>query len=57
MQNSLKQKVKLEATQLGRQDGVKEANLQLAKQLLSDGVARENIKRYTTLSDSELDKL
>ncbi|WP_164703688.1 hypothetical protein [Candidatus Williamhamiltonella defendens] len=46
MQNSLKQKVKLEATQLGRQDGVKEANLQRAKQLLSDGVARENIKRY-----------
>lgn len=43
--------------QLGRQDGVKEANLQLAKQLLSDGVARENIKRYTSLSDSELDKL
>lgn len=56
-EHSLKQKVKLEATQLGRQDGVKEANLQLAKQLLSDGVARENIKRYTTLSDSELDKL
>lgn len=46
-----------EGYQLGRQDGVKEANLRLAKQLLSDGVARENIKRYTSLSDSELDKL
>ncbi len=43
--------------QLGRQDGVKEATRQLARQLLSDGVARENIKRYTYLSDSELDKL
>ncbi|WP_290607161.1 Rpn family recombination-promoting nuclease/putative transposase [Arsenophonus sp. ENCA] len=43
--------------QLGRQDGVKEATRQLAKQLLSDGIARENIKRYTSLSDSELDKL
>ncbi len=43
--------------QLGRQDGVKEATRQLARQFLSDGVARENIKRYTYLSDSELDKL
>ncbi|HGJ5863883.1 MAG TPA: Rpn family recombination-promoting nuclease/putative transposase [Arsenophonus nasoniae] len=48
---------KQEGYQLGRQDGVKEANRQLAKQLLSDGVARENIKRYTSLSDNELDKL
>lgn len=52
-----REKGKYEGYQLGRKDGVKEATLQLAKQLLSDGVARENIKRYTGLSDSELDKL
>lgn len=50
-----------EGYQLGRQDGVnegrQEATRQLARQLLSDGVARENIKRYTGLSDNELDKL
>ncbi|HGJ5884619.1 MAG TPA: ISNCY family transposase, partial [Arsenophonus sp.] len=39
--------------QLGRQD----ANKELAKQLLADGVERKNIKRYTGLSDGELDKL
>ncbi|HGJ5857456.1 Rpn family recombination-promoting nuclease/putative transposase [Arsenophonus nasoniae] len=39
--------------QLGRQD----ANKELAKQLLADGVERANIKRYTGLSDNELDKL
>ncbi|HGJ5881783.1 Rpn family recombination-promoting nuclease/putative transposase [Arsenophonus sp.] len=39
--------------QLGRQD----ANKELAKQLLADGVERKNIKRYTGLSDNELDKL
>ncbi len=39
--------------QLGRQD----ANKELAKQLLADGVERKNIKRYTGLSDVELDKL
>ncbi|HGJ5856535.1 Rpn family recombination-promoting nuclease/putative transposase [Arsenophonus nasoniae] len=48
---------KQEGYQLGRQDGVKEATRQLARQLLSDGVARENIKRYTGLSDTELDTL
>ncbi|HGJ5883691.1 Rpn family recombination-promoting nuclease/putative transposase [Arsenophonus sp.] len=53
----LREKGKQEGYQLGRQDGVKEATRQLARQLLSDGVARENIKRYTSLSDSELDKL
>ncbi|MGX8943063.1 Rpn family recombination-promoting nuclease/putative transposase [Symbiopectobacterium sp. Eva_TO] len=56
-----REKGKHEGYQLGRQDGVnegkQEATRQLARQLLSDGVARENIKRYTSLSDSELDKL
>ncbi|MFS1582993.1 MAG: Rpn family recombination-promoting nuclease/putative transposase [Candidatus Arsenophonus phytopathogenicus] len=53
----LEAKGKQEGYQLGRQDGVKEATRQLAKQLLSDGIARENVKRYTGFSDSELDKL
>lgn len=51
--------------QLGRQDGIneglgkgrQEAKHQLAKQLLLDGIERENVKRYTSLSDNELDKL
>ncbi|WP_174889556.1 Rpn family recombination-promoting nuclease/putative transposase [Candidatus Williamhamiltonella defendens] len=42
-----------EGYQLGRQD----ANKELAQQLLSDGVDRTNVKRYTGLSDSELDQL
>jgi len=49
----LREKGKQEGYQLGRQD----ANKELAKQLLSDGVERANIKRYTGLSDVELDKL
>ncbi|HGJ5884394.1 Rpn family recombination-promoting nuclease/putative transposase, partial [Arsenophonus sp.] len=56
-----REKGKHEGYQLGRQDGVnegkQEATRQLAKQLLSDGIARENIKRYTGLSDTELDTL
>ncbi len=42
-----------EGYQLGRQD----ANKELAQQLLSDGIDRTNVKRYTGLSDSELDQL
>lgn len=47
------QQGKQEGYQLGRQD----ANKALAKQLLADGVGRSSIKRYTGLSDEELDAL
>lgn len=41
----------------GIQQGKQEATRQLARQLLSDRIVRENIKRYTGLSDTELDTL
>ncbi|WP_174888534.1 hypothetical protein [Candidatus Hamiltonella defensa] len=47
------QQGKQEGYQLGRQD----ANKELAQQLLSDGIDRTNVKRYTGLSDRELDQL
>lgn len=61
----LRQEGEQKGYQLGRQDGVnegmqqgkQEATRQLAKQLLADGVGRSSVKRYTGLSDEELDSL
>ncbi|WP_234817568.1 hypothetical protein [Candidatus Williamhamiltonella defendens] len=43
--------------QQGKQEGYQEATRKLAKQLLDDGVGRDHVKRYTGLSDEQLDTL
>jgi predicted transposase/invertase (TIGR01784 family) len=50
-----------EGLQLGRkegiQQGIQQANIDNARNMLKDGINREMIKKYTGLSDNELDEL
>ena len=50
-------RVEREATERGRQQGIKESSQEIAKNMFGDGISYEKISAYTGLSVSEIEKI